>query len=69
MGVHSLYDYDIYTYFSKLNLNKIDKISFESEFYQNNVFKSKIYSDDKLKANKEYTLTLRKVLINILSLF
>lgn len=46
--------YDVTKYFSKLSIKNKNKISFESEYYQNEIFNSKNYSDEKLKQNKIY---------------
>ena len=46
--------YDITKYFSSLSIKNNNKISFESDFYQIEIFNSKNYSDEKLKQNKIY---------------
>ena len=40
-----------------------NKLSFESEFYQNQIFLSKSFSDEKLKTNKTYNAALIQVKI------
>jgi len=48
--------YDITKYFkNKLSLKINNKIDFECKFYQNDIFNSKQYADEKLKQNKIYS--------------
>jgi len=54
--------YDISKYFSKLTIKNSKCISFDSEFYQNQIFNSKEYSDEKLKKNKAFTNLLIQVI-------
>lgn len=56
--------YDITKFFSKLSIKNSNVISFESEFYQDEIFNHKSYSDDKLKENKLFKTTHLNVLNN-----
>lgn len=54
--------YDISKYFSKLTIKNSKCISFDSEFYQNEIFQSKEYTDEKLKKNKNFFNVLVQVI-------
>ena len=55
--------YDISQYFCNLSLREFKRISFDSEFFQNNIYKSNKYSDELIRSNDNYHKANRIVCI------